>query len=129
MLGYSKQHLGNPQKRYTNIAGNGGVLNRNASRKRHGVPGWGTRPIVGIIPTRVAGIVMQWDRLSWLVMHWIIGMGILVNGRSRLRFTTIAFVLFLSVFIRATSSPLTALTKVPMADPRNAGGFIATFMV
>ena len=97
--------------------------------RRQGIPSRGAHTIIGIIPTRLAGIVVQRDELIWLVMHWIIGMGTFVRGRSRLTFTTIAFALFLSVFIWATTFPLTALTKVPMADPRTAGGFINTFMI
>ena len=97
--------------------------------RRLGIPSRWTHTIIGIIPTRLAGIVMQRSELIWLVMHWIIGMGTFVRGRSRLAVTTIAFVLFLSVFIWATTFPLTALTKVPMADPRTAGGFICTFVI
>ena len=97
--------------------------------RRLGIPSRWTHTIIGIIPTRLAGIAVQRDELIWLVMHWIIGMGTFVRGSSRLTFTTIAFVFFLSVFIWATTFPLTSLTKVPIADPRTAGGFIYTFMI
>ena len=92
-----------------------------------GIPSRRTHAIICKIPTRGVGTVMQLSRLSWLVMHYITGLGTFVIHKGII--TIVVFVPFVSVLVLTITFPFAAMTKVPTAHPRTAGGLIMTNMI